>query len=245
VNLEERIILWLVQHEAASEERDLLNDALEELERTREQLQAVCDGVNVRCGCDINQLPLVSLDRLVAENERLTRWRDLAVAAAAAGADQEVLKRFAESEAILPIIQAWKDKVADLTARLAAAEAAVTDRDEVINEADIETDKLRIALRESSERLVVAAQMLAEAREKCVDRSTKTVQALGERDEARDAARYFWEVIHGELSAERARELASLYPWVDYLEGDGIALHKCRTCGGVKVTEQELCKCVE
>lgn len=57
-----------------------------------------------------------------AKNERLTRWRNLAIAAATAGAEQEVLQRFAESEAILPIIQAWKDKVAELEQRLATAD---------------------------------------------------------------------------------------------------------------------------
>lgn len=60
-----------------------------------------------------------------AANERLTRWRNLAVAAATAGAEQEVFARFAELEAIQPIIQAWKDQVASVEQQLAAAEAAL------------------------------------------------------------------------------------------------------------------------
>lgn len=46
------------------------------------------------------------------ELERLRRWSNLAIDAAEAGADGEVLSRFAESEKIKPIIDAWKDKVA-------------------------------------------------------------------------------------------------------------------------------------
>jgi hypothetical protein len=35
MNLEERMLLWLLQNEEPSEARDLLNDALEEIERLR------------------------------------------------------------------------------------------------------------------------------------------------------------------------------------------------------------------
>lgn len=107
MNLEERLIAWLEWNKRPCEERDLLNDALEELqllkqqlddagdgdtwkamgqrageelERTREQLKAICDGVNRRCGADANQLPLVSLDKLTARlaeaNRRLSEIRD-------------------------------------------------------------------------------------------------------------------------------------------------------------------------
>ena len=58
-----------------------------------------------------------------ADNERLERWRKLAIAAATAGADKEVFRRFAESEAIQPIIQVWRDNAKTLEAKLAAAEA--------------------------------------------------------------------------------------------------------------------------
>jgi len=112
--------------------------------------------------------------------------------------------------------------------QIALLQSMLVDRDTTIDEAVAETDKLRVALRESSERLVVAAQMLTDAR---------------------DAARYFWEVIHGELSEQRARELASIYPWVDDEEAKGggmcgIKLQSCEACGNtyVYVGECPYCK---
>jgi hypothetical protein len=66
MNIIERLIAWLEWNKRPCEERDLLNDALEELEQAREQLQILCDGVNRRCDYDNNQLPLVSVDRLTA-----------------------------------------------------------------------------------------------------------------------------------------------------------------------------------
>jgi len=50
-----------------------------------------------------------------AENERLTRWKTLATDAATAGCDAVVYKRFAQSEAVRPIIDAWKAEVAKVT----------------------------------------------------------------------------------------------------------------------------------
>jgi len=77
MNITERLIVWLEWNKRPCEERDLLNDALEELEQAREQLKAVSDGVNRRCGYDNNQLPLVSVDRLNARLAEAEAERDL------------------------------------------------------------------------------------------------------------------------------------------------------------------------
>lgn len=58
---------------ALEESESLLARAEAERDIADKQLSALCEGVNRRCGADNNQLPLVSLDRIVAENERLTQ----------------------------------------------------------------------------------------------------------------------------------------------------------------------------
>lgn len=72
-----------LEQRLAAAEAERLTDALvvEQLQReiaaaeaargiAEQQLTVICDGVNRRCGCDNNQLPLVSLDRLLAAHER-------------------------------------------------------------------------------------------------------------------------------------------------------------------------------
>jgi hypothetical protein len=44
---------------------DLAQRLKQENDQLRKQLQALSDGVNRRCGQDVNQLPLVSLDTLI------------------------------------------------------------------------------------------------------------------------------------------------------------------------------------
>lgn len=43
---------------------------MQERDEAKRQLKGVCDGVNRRCGYDTNQLPLVSVDRLIARHAR-------------------------------------------------------------------------------------------------------------------------------------------------------------------------------
>lgn len=72
-----------LQRKLAAAEAKHLTDSLvvEQLQReiaaaeaardiAEQQLTVICDGVNRRCGVDNNQLPLVSLDRLLAAHER-------------------------------------------------------------------------------------------------------------------------------------------------------------------------------
>lgn len=58
------------------------------------------------------------VDDLSAENARLNRWADL-IRNAPEGAQEAIRERFLESEALKPITDAWKAKVADLEASLA------------------------------------------------------------------------------------------------------------------------------
>jgi chromosome segregation ATPase len=63
----------------------------------------------------------------------------------------------------------------------------IEDRDTTIDEAVVETDKLRVALRESSERLVVAAQMLAETEQQRAEACAREEEMFQQLAEARAA----------------------------------------------------------
>lgn len=71
----DKLYLELSQFTQAKTSRELaLEEQLAAAEAARviaeEQLTVICNGVNRRCGCDNNQLPLVSLDRLLTAHER-------------------------------------------------------------------------------------------------------------------------------------------------------------------------------
>jgi hypothetical protein len=94
-------VLDLVNQLADAGDGDTWREACQrveaELEQTREQLQALSDGVNRRCGEDVSQLPLVSVDKIVKQFEEAralwtaaieaegTDWANEIVEAAEAG----------------------------------------------------------------------------------------------------------------------------------------------------------------
>lgn len=129
--------------------------------------------------------------------------------------------------------QLWDARIAKMErerdealARLAAAEAAMQRQLEITYQYREQRDKAYGCVRNaipgdySTDSIDSdMGRMFQETIQKVMKRSDELQQRLAAAEalttDARDAARYFWEVIHGELSEQRARELASIYPWVD------------------------------
>ena len=64
------------------------------------------------------QLALSLIEALQRENERLSRWRRLLIETPKGEARQTGLERFAQVEALQPMIEPWREKVAEYKAEI-------------------------------------------------------------------------------------------------------------------------------